>query len=141
MAENTTTTVIGADTHIKGEMSFESTARILGHIEGSVVAKGELHIADGAICDASIEAGKVTIDGRVNGNVTARDRVELNSKANLHGDLVAGKLIVAEGASFVGHCRIGPDVIAGETSANNGRASTMAEPKLGATKAQPARAK
>jgi len=139
MAENTTT-VIGADTHIKGEMSFESTARILGRIEGSVVAKGELHVADGAICDASIEAGKVTIDGRVNGNVTARDRVELNSKANLHGDLVAGKLIVAEGASFVGHCRIGPDVNGGGSSESNGRAS-MAEPKLGATKAQPARAK
>ena len=45
----------------------------------------------------------------MDGNVTARDRVELSSKAKLKGDVVATRLIVAEGASFVGHCTVGPE--------------------------------
>lgn len=109
MADNTHTTVIGPDTHIKGDMTFDSTARLLGLFEGRIVAKGELQITDSAVCKAAVEAGKVTIDGQVEGNVTARDRVELNAKARMKGDLVAAKLVVAEGASFNGHVSVGPE--------------------------------
>src|ERR1044071_4572713 len=100
MADATQTTVIGADTHIKGEMNFDGSARILGKFEGNIHAKGELHIADGASCKAVVEANKVTVDGTVEGNVSARERVELTSKAKMKGDLVAARLLVAEGASF-----------------------------------------
>lgn len=103
------TTVIGPDTHIKGDMTFDSTARILGTFEGRIAAKGELQVADAATCRAAVEASRVLVDGTVDGNVTARERVELTAKAKMKGDLVASKLIVAEGASFVGHCTVGPD--------------------------------
>ena len=109
MADHPQTTVIGPDTHIKGDMTFESTAKILGNFEGRIVAKGELQIADSALCKAAVEAGKVTIDGQVEGNVTARDRVELSAKARMKGDLIAAKLVVVDGASFVGHVTVGPD--------------------------------
>jgi len=111
MAESTNnTTVIGADTHIKGDMTFDGTARILGSFEGSISAKGELQIAESARCKAAVEAGKVLVDGSVEGNLTARERVELTAKARVKGDLVTSRLVVAEGASFVGHCTVGPDV-------------------------------
>jgi cytoskeletal protein CcmA (bactofilin family) len=103
------TTVIGADTHIKGEMTFEGSARILGHFEGKISAKGDLHIADGAVCKASVDAAKVTVDGTVEGNIAARERVELTAKARVKGDLVAAKMLVAEGATFAGHVSVGPD--------------------------------
>lgn len=103
------TTIIGPDTHIKGDMTFESTARILGTFEGRIAAKGELQISETATCRAAVEAAKVLVDGAVDGNVTARERVELTAKARMKGDLVAAKLVVAEGASFVGHCTVGPD--------------------------------
>lgn len=102
-------TIIGPDTHIKGDMTFDSTARILGSFEGRISAKGELQIADSAVCKAAVEAGKVTIDGQVEGNVTARDRVELSAKARMKGDLIATKLVVVDGASFVGHVTVGPE--------------------------------
>ncbi|MBL9032392.1 MAG: polymer-forming cytoskeletal protein [Phycisphaerae bacterium] len=113
MPEPTQTTVIGPDTKIKGEMSFDNTARILGQFEGKIVAKGELQIADTAACRAAVEAGKVLVDGLVDGNITARERVELTARAKMKGDLVASKLVVAEGASFVGHVTVGPDAKAG----------------------------
>lgn len=102
-------TVIGPDTHIKGEMSFDSSCRILGRFEGTVSAKGQLHIADGASCKAQVEVGTVTVDGSVEGNITAKDRVQLNAKAKIVGDVRAAKLVVAEGASFTGHVQVGPE--------------------------------
>jgi cytoskeletal protein CcmA (bactofilin family) len=123
MAEPNTTTVIGADTHIKGDMRFESTARILGTFEGTIEAKGELQVANGASCKAAVEAMKVLVDGDVDGNLTAKERVELTSKAKMKGDLVAARLVVAEGASFTGHVKVGPDAHSG------GHGSSFAETK------------
>src|ERR1051325_10208774 len=63
------TTIIGADTKIHGDMTFDGTARILGGFEGSITAKGELQIAESASCKATVDAAKVMIDGLVEGNV------------------------------------------------------------------------
>src|SRR5687768_1470888 len=116
MPEPTHTTVIGADTRIKGEMSFDGSARILGTFEGTISAKGELHVADGASRKAVVEAGRVAVDGTIEGNITARDKVELTARAKVKGDLIAPKFLVAEGASFVGHVTVGPDVNKGGKS-------------------------
>ena len=106
-----TTTVIGPDTHIKGEMIFDSTARILGTFEGRVTAKGEVQIGEGATCKAAIEGQTVVVDGLVEGDVLARERVQLNAKARVIGDVVANTLVVAEGASFIGNVKVGADAI------------------------------
>jgi cytoskeletal protein CcmA (bactofilin family) len=106
---NTQMTVIGPDTQIKGEMTFNSTAKLMGMFEGKITAKGELQVAEGATCKASVDAGKVMVDGVVEGNVTATERVQLNAKSRMKGDLVALRLIVAEGAAFTGHVSVGPD--------------------------------
>ena len=108
-------TVIAADTHIRGEMSFDRTARIYGKFDGKVTAKGELQIAEGAACNAEVQAGKVTVDGTIEGNVSAQERVQLNTKAKVKGDIKAAKLVVAEGASLFGHCAVGPDALKGTT--------------------------
>ena len=101
-------TVIGADTTIKGEMFFEKSARILGNFEGKIAAQGEIHIGNGANCNAAVEAEKIIVDGSVQGPLFARDRLTLTANAQVQGDLTAGTLVVAEGASFVGHCNVGP---------------------------------
>lgn len=120
-------TVIGPDTQIKGELTFDTAARILGRVEGKVTSKGELQIGEGAVCKAALDAGKLTIDGTVEGNVSARERVQLNGKARVTGDISAMTLVVAEGASFIGHCRVGPDA---------GRAAVTAAPEATARTAR-----
>ena len=126
-------TVIGADTSIKGEMSFESSARVLGRVEGSISAKGELQVAEGGACKADIKASRVMIDGQVEGNVTATDRLELSPKARLTGDIIASKLVVAEGASFSGHCQVGPQA----HEPREPKAAAEAEAKPAAVKGEP----
>lgn len=119
-------TVIGADTRIKGEMFFEKSARILGHFEGKITAQGEVQIGNGANCNAAVEAEQIIVDGSVQGPLFARDRLTLTANAQVQGDLTAGTLVVAEGASFVGHCNVGP------------RANEMTGSEPSRTTAQPA---
>lgn len=108
MAE-TSTTVIGPGTRVKGEISFDGPARILGEVEGRVSSQGEINIGESALCRAAVEAGVVTVDGVVEGNITARQKLQLNPSARVNGDVVATSMTVAEGASLIGHCRIGVD--------------------------------
>ena len=113
------TTIIGADTRINGEMSFNTSARILGVFEGKIAAKGELQIAENATCKATVGAAKVLVEGTVEGNVTAAERIEISGKAKVNGDLASARLTVVEGATLVGHCNIGPNAaksLDGETS-------------------------
>lgn len=123
----TTTTVIGPDTHIKGEMVFESTARILGTFEGRVIAKGEIQIGEGAACKAAVEGSVIIVDGLIEGDVQARDRVQLNAKARVIGDITATTLVVSEGASFTGNCRVGPDAIKGARPVGTGNGADAAK--------------
>jgi cytoskeletal protein CcmA (bactofilin family) len=110
MAEGTVT-VLGPDTHIKGEMSFAGSARLLGTFEGRITTKGDLHVAESAACKATLEAARVVVDGTIEGEIVAHERVELNSTAQVRGDLSAAALVVAEGAVFVGHCKVGPEAV------------------------------
>ncbi len=126
-------TVIGADTRIKGEMFFEKSARILGHFEGKITAQGEVQIGNGANCNAAVEAEQIIVDGSVQGPLFARDRLTLTKNAQVQGDLTAGTLVVSEGASFVGHCNVGPRAndMTGQHRENQQRSTAPAstEPK------------
>ena len=108
-------TVIGQGTTIRGEVDFDQGARILGVFEGKIRSKGEVHIAESADCSAEIDAENITIDGKTNGNIVARNRCRLSEHANLTGDINAKTLLVEEGATFVGHCMVGENAGAGNT--------------------------
>lgn len=117
-------TVIGCGTTIRGEVDFDQGARILGVFEGKIRSKGEVHIAESANCNAEIDAESIVIDGTTNGNIIARDRCRLSSHANLMGDITAKKLLVEDGATFVGHCRVGEGVDVNQTGTATKSAET-----------------
>ncbi len=100
-------TVIGADAKFKGELAFEGGVRVDGTFEGSIKTPGKVLISQKGTMKAEIEAGSITVEGNVQGNLNAQDRVELNASCKLNGDIKASKLIVKEGAVFVGRCEVG----------------------------------
>ena len=106
-------TVIGADAKFKGDLQFESAAKVLGTFEGSISSKGKVNIADGAQCKATIAAKEVAVEGKIEGNVEAGDKIEIKPTGTVSGDIVAARMTMAEGASIIGHCRIGPNGQAG----------------------------
>jgi cytoskeletal protein CcmA (bactofilin family) len=100
-------TVIGPDAKFKGELAFEKSVRVLGQFEGQISTKGTLQIANGAMVQADVEAGNVTVEGEIKGNMAASDLIELKDSAKIQGDIRCERLVVTEGASFVGHCHVG----------------------------------
>lgn len=100
-------TIIGKDATFKGELTYDGAAQILGKVEGTINAKGKLSVAEGAHCKASIKASEVAVLGHVEGDIEAADRIDLQASGVLHGDIVAARMSMADGASFVGTCRIG----------------------------------
>ena len=52
-------TIIGADASFKGDLQFDSAAKVLGKFEGSINSKGKVHIADGCTCRATVTANAV----------------------------------------------------------------------------------
>ena len=121
MAEqDTQTTVIGADSHFKGELEFDKTARIIGRFDGKITGKGELQVAQNAQCKADLDLTNANIDGDIEGNVNAKDTVRLNANGRVKGDITAAKMVMAEGASFHGMCAVGPDAPGSRGSSSGG---------------------
>lgn len=118
-------TVLAPDTAFKGEASFESSAKLMGRFEGSISGKGKVYVADGSKIKATIKAREITVEGVLEGNVEAIDRVELKPKGAINGDIVAARMTMAEGASIDGHCRIG--VKAGVASATEVKPTAHAQ--------------
>src|SRR5690606_12128982 len=109
MAESGETTVVGADSHFKGELTFERTAKIVGRFDGKIGGNGVLDVAQNAQCKADITAAGVNVDGTIEGNLTCKDTVKLNGSGTVRGDITAGKMTMAEGASIYGMVNVGPD--------------------------------
>ena len=127
-------TILGPDAKFKGDLSFDSAAKVLGHIEGSIKSKGKVLIANGCKCKASVSAKEVAIEGYIEGNVEATERVEVKPKGRITGDIVAARMTMGDGAAIEGHVRIGIDATADPT-----KAKSTTEPKMAA--AQPVKMK
>ena len=106
-----TETLIGSDVAIKGEMSFDGSMRIEGKIEGRIQSKGKVSFGQGAQIVADVVVGQAKVEGTFKGNLTAAERIELSSTAHVLGDVRATKLVIAEGATFVGNCHVAPDAL------------------------------
>jgi len=95
---------LGQGSRIEGRLSFEASVRIDGQVEGEISAKDTVLIGESAVVSAQIQASTVIVLGRVNGDVTARKRVELRAPARLIGNLNTPGLVIHEGVTFEGHC-------------------------------------
>lgn len=105
------TTVLGPDASFKGEMSFDGSMKIEGKFEGKITTKGKLGIGKGAQISGEVIVGQLNVEGSFKGNVMATERIELAASAHVLGDLRSTKLVVSEGATFVGNCHVSPDAL------------------------------
>lgn len=94
---------LGKSVVIKGELSASEDLTLYGQMEGSVTLPDHtLTIAPNADIKAAINANAVVILGSVTGNVTARERVEIQTTGSVAGDVTSPRLAVAEGGCLSG---------------------------------------
>jgi len=79
-----------------------------GKLDGEIISEGTLILGKNAVVKGEVRTKSVTIHGTVNGNVTVQERCELKSNAELLGDLKAMRIIIEEGATFIGHSEVTP---------------------------------
>lgn len=109
MSENSVTNLT-TDVEIKGTIKFEKVMNIDGKFEGELIANhGELIVGKTGAVKANVKVKNATIEGRLDGNIEAAEKVELKQNAQLIGDLQAKTLVIEEGVVFVGQCNVNPD--------------------------------
>jgi cytoskeletal protein CcmA (bactofilin family) len=98
--------LIGAGTEIKGDMTFDGGLRVDGRVHGNVISvdgkPGTLVLSEAARIEGEIRVSHVVINGTVVGPVYAADYVELQSKANVTGDVYYRTLEMHLGAVVQG---------------------------------------
>ena len=133
----TTTTAdqatIGKSLVIKGEVTGSESLYIDGRVEGSINLSGNrVTVGRNGVVSANINAREIVVLGKVRGNLTASDRVDIRSDGSLTGDVVAARISIEDGAFFKG----GIDIRKGGQPANNSKPEekkeAVAEPAVAA---------
>lgn len=89
---------------IDGKLKSTGNVRIDGMVNGDVVVGGNLTIGETSEINGEILAENVTLSGRVIGSIKAIEKIVLEAKSFLKGDLIAKILVVEPGARFDGKC-------------------------------------
>jgi cytoskeletal protein CcmA (bactofilin family) len=97
-------TMIGEGATVEGTIAIPHGIRIDGTFKGKIDASEILTIGNAGVVEADIKAKSIIIGGKVSGNIIASERVELESRASLIGDLQTRDLVINEGALFHGRC-------------------------------------
>jgi cytoskeletal protein CcmA (bactofilin family) len=94
---------IGKSLVIKGEVTGSESLYIDGRVEGSINLSGNrVTIGRNGVVAANISAREIVVLGKVRGNLTASDRVDIRSDGSLTGDVVAARISIEDGAFFKG---------------------------------------
>src|ERR1041385_6970421 len=108
---NPSKNVLAADVEIKGNLKFSGELTFEGKLDGEIQTDGTLSLGDTAVVNGNISAQSVVVRGKVNGNITAKEKIDIKSKTELFGDIRASKLAVEEGVTFVGKTEVNPNKI------------------------------
>src|SRR5499425_270573 len=94
---------IGKSRVIKGEVTGSESLYIDGRVEGSInLAGNRVTVGRNGVVAANINAREIVVLGKVRGNLTASDRVDIRSDGSLTGDVVAARISIEDGAFFKG---------------------------------------
>jgi len=114
---------IGKSLVIKGEVTGSESLYIDGRVEGSINLSGNrVTVGRNGVVSANINAREIVVLGKVRGNLTASDRVDIRSDGSLTGDVVAARISIEDGAFFKG----GIDIRKAGQKANGEEVKTVA---------------
>src|SRR2546422_8015016 len=120
MAEHSGKDILSSDVEIKGTIKFQKELLIDGKVEGEINSEGVLTIGENADIRGEIKTKSITVFGKVHGNITVGERCELKSRCTLQGDLKAARLVIEEGATFIGKSEVTSGKIAASPNSSSG---------------------
>ncbi|HMO51559.1 MAG TPA: polymer-forming cytoskeletal protein [Kiritimatiellia bacterium] len=100
--------LIAADVEIIGTIKSSSGVRIEGKLDGELICSADASIGKSAAIKGNLSVNSIVVEGLVQGNITAKDKIEMKSTAKVHGDIVAKRLSVEDGVTFIGRSEVNP---------------------------------
>ena len=103
---NTIDTLVGAKTELKGDIVFTGGLRIDGKVRGNITAQGEgnstLVLSEHAEVIGNVTVPHMIVNGKIEGDVSASERIELQNRAEIIGDVSYKVIEIAAGAFING---------------------------------------
>ena len=96
-------TVIGAGITIEGEVTADDEVVVQGTIRGKLSSRDAVTVESGAVIEADVASGPLSVAGSITGNITSSDRVDLQGGAKVIGNVKATRITIADGAQFKGN--------------------------------------
>lgn len=122
---------VGHGTSLTGDTSFQMMLRVDGQLTGTVSSDGgTLIVGNNGQLDANVSVGVAQINGTVNGDISASERIQLGRTARVVGNIATPKLIIEDGALFEGGCTM---IKARETSEKQTTSSAATIPSYGSS--------
>jgi cytoskeletal protein CcmA (bactofilin family) len=110
---------IGKSVIIKGELSGSEDLYVDGTVEGTIQLQGNnLMIGPNGHVHADVNAKGVVVQGKLEGNIRASERVELRKSAVIVGDIVTQRIAIEDGAYFKGKVDIQKEAAKPNSAAN-----------------------
>jgi cytoskeletal protein CcmA (bactofilin family) len=110
-SNNNPKNVLNSDVEVKGIIKFTGELSMDGKLEGDINSDGNLSLGDNAAIKGNLEVGTVVVRGKINGNITAKEKIDIKAKTELFGDIRAPKLVIEEGVTFVGKIEVNPNKV------------------------------
>ncbi len=98
---------LGKETLFEGKITFRGAFRLDGKFEGEIFDGGTLIVGETALIKGKIEVNTIIINGCVEGELRAVERVEIHPSGKFTGTLITPVLIINEGGMLNGHCEMG----------------------------------
>jgi cytoskeletal protein CcmA (bactofilin family) len=108
---NATKNVMNSDVEIKGNIKFTGELTFDGKLDGEIHTDGTLNLGDSAVINGNINAVNVVLRGKINGNITAKEKIDIKAKTELFGDIRSSRLAIEEGVTFVGKTEVNPNKV------------------------------
>ena len=99
-------TIIGKDTVITGTLDVKGALRVDGAVKGKIICSDCVTIGATGKVEADIEAETAVVAGRMIGNIVTAEKIELQAKCEMDGDIKTKSLVIEQGAVFCGSCNM-----------------------------------
>jgi cytoskeletal protein CcmA (bactofilin family) len=123
-ASNERLSVFGPTLRFKGELRAQEDIKIEGRIEGTIHHQQRIVVGQKGEVVATVSAAQIDVDGKVQGDMSAKKSIKVNQSAVVRGNLRAPSVSITEGANFNG----------GVTMEPNAGSSAQGSPTAGASR-------
>ena len=108
--------ILGQGCKVKGDIELKGTIRVDGNFEGTIECPETLIIGKSGVVKANVKVKNAVIGGKLIGNITSTNKIELQTGSHVKGDIETARLVIDEGVFFEGNCRMGGTPTTVETS-------------------------